>query len=1091
MPSEHLASTLSPVIATKVRPPHRRGDLMTRPRLVESLSRGLDRKLQVVYAPAGYGKTSLALDFMQTTGVPICWYRIGVAESDIALFLEHLITSLQWRFPGVCNGTLRLMRNENATDIAALMNSLINEIALDIDEKYVLLLDDYQNVDHSADINQAMSAMLTHLPTNTSVMILSRRRPCRLPLVQLAASGDFLELSSNDLRFTDSEVDTLATRLYGESLQEDELRGLREYCEGWVAAIVMGGLPVLVNPNKSAHRSVVDTRNLFDFLMHDVLENESSEIQEFLVSSSILEEMSSELCDVVFTRTDSCIMLQQLVARNLFLQETTGEVTWYRYHQLFHEFLTLRLSDTIDRAGRQFGQAEAIPQLARIDQEKVTQWHRRAAQWYATNGQPAQEVWHLLKAEDLNLAAERMSSTIGDLYIDGRYVNIIRMITALPDATLRSYPLLLHRLSGAYEATGNLDGAIQASDQAVEYFEVLDDLPGLSQALLGRGTWRRMIGDLDLAIADTQRALTLARDDTTRVRAIRNLGQCYILRGDLSVAEESLQEALRCATEDGSPGLIAHTHSDLSMLYQYMGNLERGVDHALAAVNYWQEIGRSGGLALALNNLGTAYHAQGLRHEAERELREAVKQAHLAGIRRLEALALLGLADLSADRDDFAIAESYYERGVRFARESRIVSLHVYGLAMWADVLRLKGDLEQAFQRLMEARAYLTRRSSAYEEALVRYVRGALALDRGDLNRSSRHLDEASNRFMQLGCQREIVRVLLCRAVVAEYAQRQSEADRWWARAETHMAQHGYHAVFDVDLARIARYRAARLRVTGIGYRWIAPTPSAPLHPAHANPAADSLAHRPALSTLTVLALGAPTVILNDEVVNQRAWETMPARDLFFYLIEHPNGCTSDELMMAFWPDSSAKRAKSALHSTLSRVRRALGKGIIHTSNNRYHVTRPEGTTYDLEMFAAHVKRARAADDIRYTIDALAAAVALVRGDYLDGILADWCIERRWSVDREVTQAMLALADARMQAGAWVEAAAVYQRVIDRDALGEVAYQGLMRALAAQGDRASALRVYDGLVKLLDRELGVAPDPQTTSLCAMIRAKRE
>ncbi len=1084
------ASPFPSVIVTKVCPPHRRGDLIHRPRLVDALRAGLDRKLQVVHAPAGYGKTSLALDFVEQLGIATCWYRVEAAEADPTLFLEHVLASLRMRFPEACGETYRLLKHEGSRDLELLLSSLINEMALDIDGAFLLLLDDFHHVDQAIEVNHVLATIVDYLPSNAHLMILSRRRPEKLPLAHLAAAGELAGLGWEELCFTEDEIGVLMHELFGSALKEDEHRRLRDVSEGWAAALVMAGPRLLERAETDLQRFSTGTQALFDYLMRDVFEREPRELQYFLLATSIFDEMSPELCDVVFQRSDSAVMLRRLKSNNLFVEEVDTGVSWYRYHPLFHEFLSLQLSELLRQTDRPASAAAGALQGIGVDQGTLVLWHQRAAQWFAGAGSSDREVRHLLAAGQMERAAERMEAALGHLYADGRYADVVRMITAMPVSVLCAHPFLLHRLSGAYEATGQLDRAIAASNQAIACFEAAGRRSDLAEALVGRGTWHRLAGDIERAVVDTRRALTLAEDNDTRARGLRNLGQCQIAGGDLRAAEATFQEALSCALRDGDARVIAHTHTDLSMLYQMMGDVDRGLDHALSAAGYWRELDRPGGLSLALNNLGTAYHLRGLRREAEIELREAVRQARLAGIKRIEGLALIGLADLAADRDDFAIAESLYDRGVRLAREGRIVSLQVYGLAMWAETLRLKGDLKQAFQLLMEARTLLMRRPSAFEEALVSQARGTLALDRGELARAARHLDDAATRFEALGCRRETARALLYRGVVSERMHHRAEADRSWDLAQSQIQQHGYEGAFEVDLARIARYRGTGIRETGQDATWDTRMPADLLSGASVDALWASIGQPPADTALMVLALGPPLVIRDGRPVDQRLWETMTARDLFFYLIERHGGATSDELMLMFWPDSSPKRAKSALHSTLSRIRRALGKTVIGVSANRYFVSRSGALVYDVEGFATAVRRARAADDVQAAIASLDAAVGLVRGEYLDGVLSDWCIERRWGVEREVTQAMLALADAHMQAGHWTAAAATYQRVVERDILGEVAYQGLMRALAAQGDRASALRVYDGLEKLLARELGVDPDPQTRALCGLIRAGR-
>jgi len=241
-----------------------------------------------------------------------------------------------------------------------------------------------------------------------------------------------------------------------------------------------------------------------------------------------------------------------------------------------------------------------------------------------------------------------------------------------------------------------------------------------------------------------------------------------------------------------------------------------------------------------------------------------------------------------------------------------------------------------------------------------------------------------------------------------------------------------------------------------------------------------------------VLAFGPPEVFLNGEPMRASDWQTQPARELFLYLIDRAEGATRYELMNAFWPESSHVRAKSSLHSTAHRTRRALGKNGVVCNGDHYSAGVPaDRVYYDVGLFEDHLERARKATDDGVALAEFEAAVSLVRGEYLEGVGAEWCHNRREALSLTITDAMLGLAEANLRVGRCAQAIAEFRRALERDELREDIHRGLMRAYAANGDRALAVRQYERLEHVLARELDVTPDPETVALLDAIRARHE
>lgn len=1119
-----------PVIVTKVRPPRKRRDLVSRARLIEYLSANVDRKLILVSAAAGYGKTTLLVDFIDQSGIPTCWYRLDDADRDLSVFFEHLIASLRQRFPGVCARTLAQLRSGANPDPEVLVGSLINEISSEIDQFFLLVLDDFHKLDEATLINGAMDFFLRYLPDNCRVVVVSRTLPKKLTLTRLAGEGQVLGVGQEHLRFRPEEIRGLVGHLHSETLSALEAEKLAERSEGWIAALVMGSAKLLDGVRTGLDLPSAGGGQLFDYLAAEVMATLPAETVTFLMQTAILEALSPELCDAVTGRTDSARMLDLLEEQNLYLGRIAGADSWYRYHALFQDFL--------------------IARAAEIAPEDVMDRHLAAAAWYATNDMPDQEISHLLAAKDFDAAGQRIESVLPESSERGRWRTLELWITSLPESTRRDQPALLAELGVAYAYLGKLPEAIAAENQAVEAYEALGDPRGVAAALMHRSYAWRFMGQIDAAVADAHRALELIDDDPESAIACelhRSLGACLSLRGDMEAAAKELTAALAAYERLGLASHAAHTHADLSAMYQLSGNVASAQYHAEQARVTFEAQGNLAALALALNNAGTAWYAMGRLDDARRLLEEAVRTARLVGVRRYVALALAGLADVEADQDNLDAAIEHYQAALDMARESGEGTLVCYSLASLAEAHRLKGHLGEALQFSAAAREELAINRSAFEAALVDYVRGNIALDRSEFERSAEHLDDAARSFASMGARREQARALMYRVAAAQRGNDITAADKAWRDAVDAMEAFSYTDAFAPQARRLPEVverdqlrAAAGLRPVGLAALAGAVTPfaggAADRHGGQGRPSADGLhdrssdgAERPAgwngsdpatdghgnawrqgqaggtgvrdrpprggasldlpPAPIRVRAFGTPEVRRDDEPIEPAAWETTTARDLFLYLVDRPEGVHRGDVLLAFWPDSTMPRATSTFHTTLHRLRRAAGRAMVEREGDRYFVASPAGLEYDVAEFTAALDRASRADDTNEAISHLKSATEISRGDYLEGVEADWARERSDNLRALVVKALLELGKRQMAIGAAAEAASAYARAAEIEPLDEEAHRGVMLAYAKSGERVKALQQYDKLAVALERELGVEPDAATKALRQAIKQK--
>jgi LuxR family transcriptional regulator, maltose regulon positive regulatory protein len=1065
------AAPARPVIVTKIRPPRRRRDILARPRLYQYLADNLDRKLILVSAPAGYGKTSLLVDFAQAAGLPVCWYRVETADADPPAFFEYLLASLAQRYPGVGERTRKMVNGDDKLDIEAVMGSLVNEIADGVAELFLLVLDDYHNLDDAVVVNAAMDLFLNYLPDNCRVILSTRTLPRKLTLTRLAGEGQVAGLGRDYLRFGHDEISALMRHIHGQVLTAQQCDELESLSQGWVAALVLAGGRLAQGAQIGRRAPRLEHGQLFDYLAQEVLARQSAARQGFLLRTSILGTLMPDLCDAVLGRSDSAAMLRALEEESLFLEPFDAEGTWYRYHPLFHEFLQSRLA---------VEPAVDVPAL-----------HRRAAAWHLATGLPEAAVDHLLGAGDMAAAAAEMAHQVNALAAGGRWRHIVRWVTALPEDVLRAWPVLLERLGVAQVQLGDIREGLESLSAAVTAFELRADNLGLANAHMQRGPALRLLGRLEEAEADSRQALDLTVQPRGVVagEAHRNLGACHALRGDLAGARAELEAALACFETSDAATLAAHTHSDLAALYQLADNTEAALSHSEAARRHFEQVGNVGALAMALNNSAMALSAQGRFEAARAMLAEAVELTGTSGAMRTEALVRLGLGDVLCDLDRFADAVDEYPRGLALARQVGEMPLVVYGLAAWAEALRLAGRAGEGRALLAQGHEEIAPYHYAYESAYLAFVRGTLALDRAEFELAEDHLVTAGRALADIGARRDAARAALYRVVLADRRADQAGAATAWRQALDLLTALDCPESLAPTVRRLPEVRE-RLRGAPTRLRRALDlvTVSDPPAMSVTEPAGSTAAPPPALA---VAALGPPEVRLAGKLVETSAWQTQVARDLFLYLVDRPAGATPLELMAAFWPDSPEARARGTLHSTVYRARAAAGKTWIVADGDRYRVPRQSGLRYDVAELEAHLAAAARAADDTVRAAALAAGLCLVRGPYLDGVSEEWCHARREMLEVAITDALVARAGACLRAGRAGEAAAAYRRVLERDPLREDAHRGLMRAYALAGDRGRALAQFERLQEVLRTELGARPDPASVALDQAIRAEAD
>ena len=609
-----------PILSTKFHIPPVGAYLVSRSRLIEPLNDVKKKKLILISAPAGFGKTTLLSDWIKRSKMAVAWLSLDKDDNDPIHFLSYIIGALQNIKQNIGQAAMNMLRSPQSPPFESILTNIINDITT-ISKDFTFVLDDYHMVENNQ-IHKMISFFLEHLPHKMHFILATRSDP-PLPLARLRSQNQLIEIRATDLCFSTEETGRLFNERMKLGLSTDEIDLLESRTEGWIAGLQLAALSLQgckdINGFIQAFKG--EDRYIADYLMEEVLNCQPEQIQNFLLQTSILNSLTPPLCDAVTKLKNSQQMLGKLEKANLFIFPLDNERHWFRYHLLFADLLKKRLHQ--------------------IRPSHEPELHRRASDWYTKNDMNDEAINHALAAKDFDRAAKLLEETAEAIWDRGQQTRLLKWFEALPDEQINSSI----QLSLLYGRALNISGHLEAAEIRLQTAErMLKSIKGRTTTAIASdflGTFKLTKKEMQGRIAVIRAFISAYKGDMVQLvqyarQAMESLHEKDLMwravaattlgfvhgwsgDGDLMSARYAFSEAKKVSEEAGNTYFYLFASSCLAGIDGLQGRINQAEETYSRLLKYAEENGMS-----QTSLTGSIYAALGGIHCERNNLAEGI-----------------------------------------------------------------------------------------------------------------------------------------------------------------------------------------------------------------------------------------------------------------------------------------------------------------------------------------------------------------------------------------------------------------------------------------------------------------------------------
>ncbi len=681
------------ILQTKFALPRLHSSIVPRDSLLSALDKGLEGKLTLLTAPAGYGKTTLVSNWAarNASGIHVAWIALDANDDDPVRFWRTMLTASQKFGDRVGRSSLRQLYLSQDINFEAVLIAWLNELAR-ASSRNVLVLDDYQFI-KSAQIHDQVTFLLDHLPTTMHVVIVSRSEP-PLPLARLRAQGELLELHSMDMRFSLEEAHLFLQNALAYSLPSETIAYLHERTEGWATGLHLISLMLRLKPDPKERANFLaelsgSLRSILDYLVSDVLNKQSEEIQTFLLKTSTLNKLTGSLCDTAVDRTGSEEILKELERTNLFILPLDETGDWYHYHTLFAEAM----------------QHEATQ---RYGHEAIRSIYRRAALWYERHGMLTDAIEAFLSALDYPSAALLIQQIISlEYFTEARELHTLRRwLEKIPEPVIHQHPelcllyakvLLFTREQNTIDSPSTIEELLRTAERI---WESQGNIPKLGAVMAFRGVASFLRGEHTQAAERARQALTQLTEDDVVWRSIclNTIAYYDLMAGRLNTAYQTLSQSLRFCEITSNPYATRGTMILLGHTQVGRGELHQAAELYKQTLSSAQIDGDLADQARALLGLAQLSYEWNALDESQLQVEQALEVGVQIHDETVRVQSVLLLARISSARGQFVHTQQQITALLAGLQPHRLPALYREVLISQAQLQLFAGNLEAVQQ---------------------------------------------------------------------------------------------------------------------------------------------------------------------------------------------------------------------------------------------------------------------------------------------------------------------------------------------------------------------------------------------------------
>lgn len=1041
---------------SKIVPPQRRNEILTRKRLLEMLFNGLNGKLVLISAPAGYGKTSLLIDAAEQSEYTVCWLSLDELDRVPETFVAYMVASIAEKYPGFGTQTLAALKGISSIDeeIEKAAVALVHETLEMIQEHFILILDDFHMLEGVKSIYDFLDRFIQLMHDHCHLVISSRKTIYVPNLPRLIAHHEASGFDYADLAFRMDEIQALIWQNRNIHLSDEAAQKLVDETEGWITGLQFSSNDL--DRTKTIKPAAADDDILSDYLGQQVLDHQTPEIRTFLLRTSLMSEFDAALCESVLAplydaQQDWNELIHSVFQNNLFALPVGDKGRSLRYHNLFLKFLRKQLEKERHE--------EIDPILVRLGQayEKDGQWEKA---YYVTQ-----------QLDDMDaLAGVIERASFNNLQNISKTAS--NWLRDLPPSIRQNRPGILSVGGTLKLIKGEYRDGIFELDRAVEAFRQADDIPQLAMALIRRSTGYRYIEEHEASIRDAEEAIGFCqgRDDLQSLcaEALHVKGAELYRQGKMREALTYFDQAYDILIRLKDMVSLPEMLEEIGITQQALGNFDKAEQAYTEALKVWKESGNVWAQSAILNNIGNLHHQSGDYKKAASAYDEGILCARRSHHLRMEVLISIGMGDLFTELQDYELASQCYHDAEKMLQdrndEYSLFWLH-YGRA---NLALAKNEIDEAGKFIIR----IEKNARPNQLGCLHLVKGKFYLKNCAPQEAVEMLESAAFYFQQKGLSVDyaFTRIWLIAACLSakkhdlavKLVQEAFDGSRIshislvaisqtrkWLEVLRKDAKVGrsLHDPFTKAERLLAQFSDIRREI-----RWHSKVVDVPAAP------------------LVIKGFGSARVLIAGKELSISDWPTNSVRNLFFYFFTQSRKVSKDQVAEELWTDLD-EPAKISLRfkNEMYRLRRAVGREVICYESDKYFFDHSLNYEYDVAEFESHINRAKSSQKIEEQIECYRRAVDLVSGPYLDDIYYDWAMADRKRLGDAYLLALVTLAELYRGRALLEESLAMCQRAIKYEPTYEGAYQVMMRVYARIGDHSAIVQTYQDYITALSQ----------------------